>query len=601
MYNFGGNTGLSPEDLKRRRSVAQAMMGGIGRSPQTVAEGLNDASGKIIGALIARGAQRDQKAGEEKATSQFDALFNQTPTFAGGNASAGYSQPAPQPQSAPSGDMAGRITSGLMQRGLPQHVAEAFVMNFDDESGLNPGINEQNPIVAGSRGGFGLAQWTGPRRRELEAFAQQQGKPVDDLDMQLDFLMTELQGSERAAAQDILGAQDAGSAAAAIVNKFLRPAEEHRARREQSYLGGSSRQPQQSGPSQEALMQALSNPFLSENQRNVAMTMLQQQQQANDPLRQAQLQGAQLNNQMAQVELDRARNPAPQFTQQTGAELGLTGPQAQMLFNVGPDGKITQIGGSGTNINVNTGAPGLGKLSSDFGYRSNPDGSPVINPETGLPEAAVIPGSKTDIEQREAEAASQRAAQTNAQGSATRADVVRRTTSRIRQALQSGGLFDLPEAGVVGERLARWGVNQEAADVATQLETLKGMVTFDRLAKLREASANGSSGLGQVTNVEIGLLASQLGALDQRSSPDLMMQTLDTIDNVFGKLSPEAAAYLMGETDQLPGPNQQQPSGQSTDFSGMSRDEVLGFDLSKSSVEEIAAWNKRMDELENGS
>ena len=38
-----------------------------------------------------------------------------------------------------------------------EHVADGFVMNFKDESGLNPGINEQNPIVPGSRGGFGLA------------------------------------------------------------------------------------------------------------------------------------------------------------------------------------------------------------------------------------------------------------------------------------------------------------------------------------------------------------------------------------------------------------------------------------------------------------
>ncbi len=49
----------------------------------------------------------------------------------------------------------------------------AFVMNFKDESGLDPGINEANPIVPGSRGGYGLYQLTGPRRKAYEAFAQQ--------------------------------------------------------------------------------------------------------------------------------------------------------------------------------------------------------------------------------------------------------------------------------------------------------------------------------------------------------------------------------------------------------------------------------------------
>ena len=129
-----------------------------------------------------------------------------------------------------------RIRQGLISRGMPEHVADAFVMNFKDESGLNPGINETSPLVPGSRGGFGLAQWTGPRRRQLEAYAEKMGVPVSDLDMQLDFLMHEMETSEASAGRRIMGAQDAGSAAAAIVNHFLRPAESHRSSREARYL-----------------------------------------------------------------------------------------------------------------------------------------------------------------------------------------------------------------------------------------------------------------------------------------------------------------------------------------------------------------------------
>lgn len=69
-------------------------------------------------------------------------------------------------------------------------------MNFQDESGLNPGINERNPLVPGSRGGFGLYQLTGPRRRAYEQFANQRGVAPFDIDAQLDFMMTELQGPE---------------------------------------------------------------------------------------------------------------------------------------------------------------------------------------------------------------------------------------------------------------------------------------------------------------------------------------------------------------------------------------------------------------------
>ena len=47
--------------------------------------------------------------------------------------------------------------------------------------------------------------------------------------------------------------------------------------------------------------------------------------------------------------------PSEAYRQVTGEELGYTGPDAGKLFNVGPDGKITAIGGGGTSVQVNTG------------------------------------------------------------------------------------------------------------------------------------------------------------------------------------------------------------------------------------------------------
>lgn len=130
------------------------------------------------------------------------------------------------------------LMQGLMQRGLPEHIAQGFVMNMRDESGLNPGINEINPIVPGSRGGFGLYQLTGPRRRAYEQFAQSRGVDVADPDAQLDFLMIELQGPESRAAQSIFAAQNPQDAAVAIARDFLRPAPENLQKRVQRYTGG---------------------------------------------------------------------------------------------------------------------------------------------------------------------------------------------------------------------------------------------------------------------------------------------------------------------------------------------------------------------------
>jgi hypothetical protein len=127
------------------------------------------------------------------------------------------------------------IVAGLVQRGVPQHVAEGVVMNFQDESGLNTGVQEQAPTSG--RGGFGLAQWTGPRRVALEQYAQARGKPIDDPNVQLDFFMQENAGPEAAAWKQVLAAPDRNAAAVTFVNAWERPAAEHAAARSASYSG----------------------------------------------------------------------------------------------------------------------------------------------------------------------------------------------------------------------------------------------------------------------------------------------------------------------------------------------------------------------------
>jgi hypothetical protein len=118
---------------------------------------------------------------------------------------------------------------------VPQHVAEGVVMNFQDESGLDTGIQEHAPRAG--RGGFGIAQWTGPRRVALEDFARAQAKPVDDLDLQLDNFMRENVGEEAAAWQAVMNSPDRNTAAVNFVNKWERPASEHAAARTAKYSG----------------------------------------------------------------------------------------------------------------------------------------------------------------------------------------------------------------------------------------------------------------------------------------------------------------------------------------------------------------------------
>lgn len=260
--SFAIEPGQTPEQVRRRRELIAMML-----ASQPPADTIGGGVGQLltgIGAGIANHrANKAAAAGQAGAANKFAPIiaalgggFPDAPPAPqqGMPGGTGAAPAAPQMSQAdpnvgstidfargeiPSGG--GDVRQGLIDRGMPEHIADAFVMNFKDESGLDPSVNEKAPLVPGSRGGFGLAQWTGPRRKALEAFAAQRGTDVADMGTQLDFLMTELQGPESRAWQAIQSAPDAGSAAAAIVNQFLRPAEVHRASREARYLG--SQQP----------------------------------------------------------------------------------------------------------------------------------------------------------------------------------------------------------------------------------------------------------------------------------------------------------------------------------------------------------------------
>ena len=169
------------------------------------------------------------------------------------------------------------IIAGLVQRGLPLHVAQGIAANMMAESRLDPGINELAPLVPGSRGGFGLNQWTGPRRRALEAAAEQRGVPVNDLGFQLDFTLEELQGPERRSMNALSGAQDAETAARIFSEQFLRPGIPHLDRR-LSYarqFSGMDGRPRAMG---EEVAQAPAPPSMQQQQPN-ALAQMQMAQQ----------------------------------------------------------------------------------------------------------------------------------------------------------------------------------------------------------------------------------------------------------------------------------------------------------------------------------
>jgi hypothetical protein len=73
---------------------------------------------------------------------------------------------------------------------LPQ--ISGILAHFGHESGgFKSNVSEGKPLVAGSRGGYGYGQWTGPRRKALEKFAKNNGLDVSKFDTQYQFMKQE--------------------------------------------------------------------------------------------------------------------------------------------------------------------------------------------------------------------------------------------------------------------------------------------------------------------------------------------------------------------------------------------------------------------------
>jgi len=130
------------------------------------------------------------------------------------------------------------LTSFQDQLGLEESTADvltkAFLLNFQDESGMIADRVEMVPNVHGTRG-KGFYQLTGPRRDTFEAVYGEDGYTAEN---QVEFLIKELVGSEKAAGKAILSAAKSGNigeTAAVIVDKFLRPAEEYKQERMSRY------------------------------------------------------------------------------------------------------------------------------------------------------------------------------------------------------------------------------------------------------------------------------------------------------------------------------------------------------------------------------
>jgi hypothetical protein len=110
------------------------------------------------------------------------------------------------------------VLAFLRGKGLTPAQAAGVAGNLQVESGFDP--TAYNP----NEGAIGLAQWEGGRRANLDAYAAATGGSETDLTTQLNFLWSELTGSESSALGALQATSDPGSAAAVFDQYYERSA-----------------------------------------------------------------------------------------------------------------------------------------------------------------------------------------------------------------------------------------------------------------------------------------------------------------------------------------------------------------------------------------
>jgi hypothetical protein len=124
-----------------------------------------------------------------------------------------------------------RLFADLQEElGLTPEQAAGLVGNLEHETGRFKFMQEIDPMVEGSRGGFGFAQWTGDRRVAFENWAEKQGLDPSSYEANKGYLIKEL--TERDDIIQSIGinsleklrqAESAEDAAEIVSKEYLRP------------------------------------------------------------------------------------------------------------------------------------------------------------------------------------------------------------------------------------------------------------------------------------------------------------------------------------------------------------------------------------------
>jgi hypothetical protein len=182
---------------------------------------------------------------------------------------------------------------------------------------------------------------------------------------------------------------------------------------------------------------------------------------------------------------------------------------------------------SATNVTMNAGDSKLGPISADH-YLKMTESGPVME---------VVPGSKTDKDQKAAAKAAEDAAKASDEEQATKADVMLGAIGGIKDAVKNSTMPTLGKRGALVAGAPVVGSDTGAAAVRGHVATLKSGVGIEGLQRMKAASANGASGFGALQAAELQLLLDRLGSLDPDGNEAVFNQTIDQIEKQWTSIA----------------------------------------------------------------
>lgn len=137
-----------------------------------------------------------------------------------------------------------KLVSDLMKDfNLTKTQAAAIVGNLAWESDNYQGMQEYEPAVKDSRGGYGFAQWTGARRRMFEEWSKENELDPNSYEANYGFLKFELSSPNNEIGnmgvntiKKLKDTKDLDTATSVVMNEYLRPGTPHEEKRKKRSL-----------------------------------------------------------------------------------------------------------------------------------------------------------------------------------------------------------------------------------------------------------------------------------------------------------------------------------------------------------------------------